>query len=212
VIVKPDSEDYPSYYTTTVVEEFLGRLQTVQSITAGEARACLAHVCETDPCEASAANPGRTRGEWADHLLTLLPAGDDVAVRSRVAGAVVSLIQRRRVLIDPELPSRQAFGTKVWGQSDDNIYFEGDINGQVSHCNVDEQTRGTLLLFSDGTMAQIYYDKFVGTWGVTVFREGDLFVRVDQCISPTERAYSDQLFFRGGIEWVYSASEWGKVQ
>lgn len=39
--------------------------------------------------------------------------------------------------------------TKIYGSSDDIVYFEGDVNGQVDCFGTDDQEKGVLVVCSD---------------------------------------------------------------
>ena len=49
--------------------------------------------------------------------------------------------------------------TKVYGASDDLIEFDGDVTGEVGHFGTDDNERGDLIIFSDGTLLEIKYGK-----------------------------------------------------
>jgi len=103
--------------------------------------------------------------------------------------------------------------TKVYGQSDDNIYFEGDVRGQVSQYGTDEQETGIMLIFSDGTILEVKYGKLdQGIWEVLLRVKGTLFDRIDVCMSPDEDPYSDVAHFADGLKWAYAATEWERVK
>ena len=103
--------------------------------------------------------------------------------------------------------------TKVYGQSDDNIYFEGDVRGQVSQYGTDEQETGIMLIFSDGTILEVKYGKLdQGIWEVLLRVKGTLFDRIDVCMSPDEDPYSDVAHFADGLKWAYAATEWEQVK
>lgn len=102
--------------------------------------------------------------------------------------------------------------TKVYGQSDDNIYFEGDVYGQVSKYNTDEAPRGVLVYFSDGTILEVKYGKLGrGIWGIMIHKQGDLFDRIEPCFDEDADIYSDIAYFRDGLKSAIAATEWENV-
>jgi hypothetical protein len=94
--------------------------------------------------------------------------------------------------------------TKVYGQSDDNVYFEGDYTGQYS--NYGQAEEGILLSFSDGTILRIKYGKEgLAIWAVDVYRKGDLLDKIDYCNDEDNDIYSDIVYFKEGIKFVYAS-------
>lgn len=104
-------------------------------------------------------------------------------------------------------------GTKVWGASDDLIEFEGDFRGEVGCYGTDEEERGVLLVFSDGTLLEVKYGKGGrGIWGITLVSKGTLLDGIEQCDSADADPYSDVATFREGLKWVYAAKKWEPVK
>lgn len=102
--------------------------------------------------------------------------------------------------------------TKVYGQSDDNIYFEGDVYGQVSKFGTDDAPQGVLLFFSDGTILEVKYGKLGrGIWGITLHNQGELFDRIELCDDEDADIYSDIAYFRDGLKSAIAATEWENV-
>jgi hypothetical protein len=103
--------------------------------------------------------------------------------------------------------------TQVYGASDDLIEFEGDVGGEVGCFGTDDRDHGVLVAFSDGTLLEVKYGKGdTGIWGIHVYREGDLFLRVEQCSDEDAERYSDTAFFADGLKWARAATEWERVQ
>lgn len=103
--------------------------------------------------------------------------------------------------------------TNVYGCSDDLIEFEGDVNGEVGCYGTDERDNGVLLVFSDGTIADIKYGKGGrGIWSIMVMVKGELFDRLDICDDEDAKVYSDVLYFKDGLKWCYAGTEWEKVK
>lgn len=94
--------------------------------------------------------------------------------------------------------------TRIYGYSDDNISFDGDVCGECGAYNTT-----TIIACSDGTIATMHYGKD-GIWTIRVLRKGELFIRLEQCSDPGADIYSDQLFFKDGLRWAYCNGE--KVQ
>ena len=105
-------------------------------------------------------------------------------------------------------------GTRVYGQSDDLIEFEGDVRGEVGCYGTDEDdASGVLVVFSDGTVLCVKYGKGgAGIWGIAAVRKGELFDRIDPCDDEDADPYSDQVFFRDGLQWAKAAKEWEPVK
>lgn len=103
--------------------------------------------------------------------------------------------------------------TKVYGQSDDLIEFEGDFRGEVSYWGTDEEDhKGVLIILSDGTLLQAKYGKNnKAIWGISLVRQGTLFLNIDQCCDENAKIYSDIAHFAFGIKWAYATGEWEEV-
>lgn len=102
--------------------------------------------------------------------------------------------------------------TRVYGASDDLIEFEGDFTGEVSAYGTDDNERGVLLVFSDGTLLEAKYGKDdAAMWGLTLLKKGKLFKSIEQCDDEDNDPNSDVAIFADGITWVYAATEWEKV-
>jgi hypothetical protein len=103
--------------------------------------------------------------------------------------------------------------TKVYGASDDLIEFDGDVTGEVGHYGTDENERGDLIIFSDGTLLEIKYGKAdMGIWGITGIKAGDLFDRIDPCNDEDANPSSDIAHFKDGLKWAYVATEWQRAE
>jgi hypothetical protein len=104
--------------------------------------------------------------------------------------------------------------TKVYGQSDDLIEFEGDVNGEVGCYGTDDRDKGVLVSFSDGTLLEVKYGKdSKGIWEIKLKERGALLDRIDQCTDEDANPYSDVAHFNAGITWAYaSRGEWEKVK
>lgn len=104
-------------------------------------------------------------------------------------------------------------GTKVYGASDDLIEGEGDLHFEVGCYGTDEDERGVLLIFSDGTMLEAKYGKGgKGIWAVNLIRKGDLFVAIDPCVDEDATIYSDVALFEEGLKDCYAAKDWQLAQ
>lgn len=87
--------------------------------------------------------------------------------------------------------------TRVYGCSDDLIEIEGDLNGEFEN-----YSSNTLLTFSDDTVLLVKYStKISGVWEIVVIKKGSLFDRFEECLDPDAKPYSDQVFFKNGLEW-----------
>lgn len=102
--------------------------------------------------------------------------------------------------------------TKVYGASDDLIEIEGDYSGEVDCCGTDDQDKGVLLVFSDGTLLESKYGKNGDAiWEVKLIKRGSLFKSITPCVDEDAKLHSDVAEFADGIKWVYAATEWHKV-
>ncbi len=102
-------------------------------------------------------------------------------------------------------------GTRVFGQSDDNIYSEGEVDGQYTSYALD--TDPTMLIASDGTIFTIVYGKGdLGIWAIIVIKKGSLFDKFVICTDEDADIYSDIIYFKKGIKFIYACSEWEKIQ
>ncbi len=104
-------------------------------------------------------------------------------------------------------------GTKVYGASDDLIEFEGDLFGEVGGGEADDEGKGTLCAFSDGTLLEVKYGKDdKGIWEVRVVEKGALFDHIDPCTDDEADVYSDVAYFKPGLRWAYvAAAPWSRV-
>lgn len=105
-------------------------------------------------------------------------------------------------------------GTQIYGTSDDLVEFDGECAGEVGAFGTDDADQGVLVLCSDGTVAEVKYGKNGnGIWGINVLRKGSLFDRIELCDDEDDDPYSDQLFLKPGIKWIYAAKDsWELVQ
>lgn len=103
--------------------------------------------------------------------------------------------------------------TKIYGQSDDNIYLEGEYNGQYTYFGTDSTEKGILVIFNDGTILEIKYGKAeLAIWGINIIRKGTLFDRIEYCDNEDADIYSDIAYFKKGISFVYGCSEWERIR
>lgn len=104
--------------------------------------------------------------------------------------------------------------TRVYGCSDDLIEVEGGkAAGEVGYYCSDDDSKGCLLVFDDGTLLSIKYGKNgMGVWEIKLVRSGDAFDRIEQCADEDADPYSDQAFFKREMKWCYSAKEWEMVK
>ena len=103
--------------------------------------------------------------------------------------------------------------TKVYGASDDLIEFEGDIRGEVGCYETDDEERGVLVIFSDGTLLEVKYGKTgKAIWAVTLVEKGPLFDRIELCTDEDATPYSDEAHFKDGLKWAYAATRWERVK
>jgi len=97
--------------------------------------------------------------------------------------------------------------TKIYGQSDDNIYFEGDVRGQVDCYGTDDREKGVLISCSDGTILEVKYCKNVpGVWGIAVLNKGSLFDCFEPCTDPDADIYSDIVYLKDGLKKAYAST------
>jgi len=86
--------------------------------------------------------------------------------------------------------------TKVYGQSDDNIYIEGDISDQLSAFDSTVE-----ISFNDGTILSVSYGKKdAGIWQIVVLEYGNLFDRFEECNDENADIYSDIVYFKDGLK------------
>jgi len=103
--------------------------------------------------------------------------------------------------------------TRIYGQSDDTIEFEGDVDGEVSCYGIDNNDRGVLLSCSDGTLLEVKYGKTdQAVWEVKLLKSGNLFVRIESCTDEDSDPHSDVAIFNTGLKWIYAAKEWERVR
>lgn len=104
-------------------------------------------------------------------------------------------------------------GTKVYGESDDLIEFDGDVSGEVSCFGTDDADNGVLLIFSDGTLIEVKYGKAsLAVWGIQLIAKGSLFISVEPCIDEHARPHSDVATFAPGLKWCNAAKDWERVR
>jgi hypothetical protein len=97
---------------------------------------------------------------------------------------------------------------EVYGASDDLIAIAGDIVEEVGCYGTDDRDKGVLLVFSDGTVAEVKYGKLdAGIWGIQVHIKGTAFVDLETCDDEDADRYSDTLRLGDGVKWVATASD-----
>ena len=104
---------------------------------------------------------------------------------------------------------RNKVATKVYGESDDLIEFEGDIRGEIG-CYADKEDEASLIAFSDGTMLKAWYDDD-GIWRLKVMNTGTLFDRVVPCTDSDSEPHSDVVYFKDGLKRAFSGKNCEKV-
>ena len=104
--------------------------------------------------------------------------------------------------------------TKIYGMSDDLIEFDGEIAGEFSYYESDdESSQGVLIACSDGTLLEVKYGKNdKGIWEVKLIERGSLFDRIEICTDENKELYSDVAYFNDGLKWTYAAPPgWDRV-
>ncbi len=102
--------------------------------------------------------------------------------------------------------------TKIYGDSDDLIEFEGDFTGEVGCYGTDDREQGVLVYVSDGTILEVKYGKGgAGIWEVKLLQRGSLFDTIELCTDEEADPYSDVAIFREGVKFAYAATEWERV-
>lgn len=102
-------------------------------------------------------------------------------------------------------------GTRVFGQSDDNVYAEGDIDGQYTEYGLSDNP--AMLIASDGTLFTIKYGKAdLAIWAINLIKQGSLFDRIEHCGNDDADIYSDIIYFKQGLRFIYACSEWEKIK
>ena len=99
--------------------------------------------------------------------------------------------------------------SKIYGQSDDNVYLEGEYNGQYS--NYFKAEKGFMFFFDDGTILKIRYGE-LGIWKIELIHLGHLFDDIEYCNDPDAEIYSDIVYFKKGLKKVYACSKWEVVR
>jgi hypothetical protein len=104
--------------------------------------------------------------------------------------------------------------TRIYGCSDDLIEFDGDISGEVGSYGTDDDEKGVLLIFSDGTLLEAKYGKNgEAIWEIKAVKGGALLDRIDQCTDADADPYSDVAYFRSGLTWAFAAKgNWERVK
>lgn len=103
--------------------------------------------------------------------------------------------------------------TKIYGESDDLIEFEGDVFGEVGCYGTDDRERGVLIICSDGTLIEGKYGKGGSAiWEMKLLNAGTLFDHKDECTDEDAKIHSDVIHFKDGLKFAYAATdEWEKV-
>lgn len=92
----------------------------------------------------------------------------------------------------------------VRGASDDLIEIEGDIREEFSHYALDENDKGVLLAFSDGTVLRARYDKD-GLWRFHRLVSGSVkFTKVEGDVAADR---NDVVTLKGDVRWVVKGNE-----
>ncbi len=109
----------------------------------------------------------------------------------------------------------QGEGTRVYGASDDLVEFEGDLSGEFGCFGSGDEdgALGVLIAFSDGTVLAVRYGKpgLGGVWAITVLRQGEMFLRREECSDEDADPYSDQVFFKAGPLKAWAAKDAERV-
>jgi hypothetical protein len=103
--------------------------------------------------------------------------------------------------------------TKVYGASDDLIEVDGDLRGECSAYGTDDNTRGALVIFDDGTILEVKYcGRISGVWEIKALQRGTLFEKIEQQDNDEAEIYSDIAYFKDGIKRAYFTKEWSPVE
>src|SRR5262245_25421899 len=88
----------------------------------------------------------------------------------------------------------------VSGASDDLIAVEGAISEEFTY---EDEEKGDLLAFSDGTVLRIKYTD-AGIWRITpvLLQAGGALLNIEQAPEGDESNYSDRATLTGDISWV----------
>lgn len=102
--------------------------------------------------------------------------------------------------------------TKVYGQSDDLIEIEGDVDGEVDHHNIERNAAGALLVCSDGTVLIAKYGKAErGIWSIEALKNGNLLNEITVCVDEEASPHSDVVEFCDGLSYIIVAKTWTRV-
>ena len=103
--------------------------------------------------------------------------------------------------------------TKIYGDSDDLIEFEGDVSGEVGAYGTDDKEQGVLVMCSDGTVLEVKYGKNgEAIWEVKLRHKGAEFDRIELCTDENATIHSDVAHFHDGLRWAYAAKQWERVK
>jgi hypothetical protein len=103
--------------------------------------------------------------------------------------------------------------TRMFGLSDDLIEFTGEVTGEVNCYGTDERDKGVLVIFSDGTLAEMKYGKAdSAVWGINIVKRGSLFDHIEPCDDEEAKVHSDALELKDGVRWAYCCTEWERVR
>lgn len=103
--------------------------------------------------------------------------------------------------------------TRIYGTSDDLVEIDGDIRGEIDCFGTDDRNYGILLACSDGTILEVKYGKHgQGIWEIIAHTRGELLTNIQSCDNEDDEIYSDQAFFKDGLKWIYTATEWDKIK
>ena len=95
----------------------------------------------------------------------------------------------------------------VYGASDDLIEVEGDISEEFPYKGDDEQEdRGDLLAFSDGTILRITFTAS-GVWRIAPVVLGTAHLNIEQAPENDEDNYTDRAVLIG-VEWVVQGTNY----
>lgn len=96
--------------------------------------------------------------------------------------------------------------TKVYGYSDDNFSFHGDLHDEIGCYDTD-----LIITFSDGTVIRTHYGKCEGgsepgqgmesegIWHISVLKQGTLIDKLEFCHDSEAAIYSNVLYFKDGL-------------
>lgn len=102
--------------------------------------------------------------------------------------------------------------TKIYGDCDDLVEFEGDVYGEVTIYDAPAE-KPALIFCSDGTLLEIHFANHGDSiWRIRALSSGSLLEEIEHCTDQDADPHSDIAHFANGLTWAYVAKDWEEAE